>query len=527
MAEIGKTAWADRLREGWSRETRQRLLLSFLAVFLFGLAAHAYGFLRAGFSHDMLNALVTEPVETYWKMQLGRPGIVLYRRVIRGLIAAPWLLGTLSLLWLSLSCFLIVSLFRIPSRVFTVLVAGILTANLSIIAMTATFLYEMDADLFAMLIGIGAVWLWDRGGWKGAFAGVLLITFCIGTYQSMVSVPITLIMLLCIAALLRGDSFSEVFRKGLRALVMLALGGLLYALLVRLMCSWKGINLAMDSYNNVSQTSSLSLFERIEHVYTTWAAAFWNPAKSHIEPLVLVLNVLLALLAFCYLLHWLVKSGSGFREKLLLCLLVLLLPLGMNTAQLSFSRDVHDLMKHAFWLSGLLVLLPAFLLPKEKPLRVSRVVSVVLVFVFLFSNIQTANVVYTRKNLEQNAALSLMTRILGRMEEREDYVPGETVVVFAGVSDQLQDRIPGFEATYDITGCEESSPIEKALTSYNYHIYAAYFRYILNNPAVLAETGIWNHMQKDARVQAMPCYPDKDCMQILDDMLIVKLGETS
>ena len=96
MAENGKTTWADCLRDpeslasrcGWSREVQRRLLLSFLAVFLFGLAAHAYGFLRAGYSHDMLNALVVEPVETYWKMQLGRPGIVLYRRVLRGLIAA-------------------------------------------------------------------------------------------------------------------------------------------------------------------------------------------------------------------------------------------------------------------------------------------------------------------------------------------------------------------------------------------------------------------------------------------------------
>lgn len=527
MAEIGKTAWADRLREGWSRETRQRLLLSFLAVFLFGLAAHAYGFLRAGFSHDMLNALVTEPVETYWKMQLGRPGIVLYRRVIRGLIAAPWLLGLLSLLWLSLSCFLIVGLFRIPSRLFTVLTAGLLTANLSVIAMTATFLYEMDADLFAMLIGICAVWLWDRGGWKGALAGIPLVAFCVGTYQSMISVPITLIMLLCIAALLRGDSFSEVFRKGLSGLGMLVLGGLLYVLLVRLMCSWKDINLAMDSYNDVSQTVSSSLFGRIARTYATWAAAFWNPAKSHIEPPVLVLNCLLLLPALFALLFWLGKSRAGWKEKLLLCLLVLLLPLGMNTAQLRFSRDVHDLMKMAFWLSGLLVLLPFFLLPPEKPLRFSRAVSVILIVVLLFLNIQTANVVYTRKNLEQNAALSLMTRVLGRMEEREDYVPGETVVVFAGVSNQLRDRIPGFESTYDITGCEESSPIEKAQTSYNYHVYAAYFRYILNNPAVLADSGVWNRMQRDGRVAAMPCYPDADCMQMLDGMLVVKMGDLS
>ncbi len=91
-----------------------------------------------------------------------------------------------------------------------------------------------------------------------------------------------------------------------------------------------------------------------------------------------------------------------------------------------------------------------------------------LLFALFCANIQTANVVYTRKSLEQNAALSLMTRVLYRMEEREDYVPGETAVVFVGVSDQLQEQIPGFEATYDITGCEEASPIEKALTSYNY-----------------------------------------------------------
>ena len=524
MAENGKTARADRLRDSWNGDTKQRLLLCFLAVFLFGLAAHAYGFLRAGFSHDMLNALVTEPVETYWKMQLGRPGIVLYRRIVRGLIAAPWQLGLLSLLWLSLSCFLTVRLFRISSRLFTVLTAGILTANLSVIAMTATFLYEMDADLFAMLIGICAVWLWDQDRRKGALAGIPLIAFCIGTYQSMVSVPITLIMLLCIAELLRGETARAVFQKGFRALVMLAVGGLLYLALVHLMCSWKGINLSPDSYNSVGQASSRSLFGHIVHTYTTWIGAFWNPSQTHIEPVVLAINGLLALLGLGHLLYWLRKSESGVGEKLLLCLLVLLLPLGMNTAQLAFSQDVHDLMKYAFWLSGLLVLILVFLAPAGKKPSVSTFCAAALILVFLCSNIQTANIVYTRKNLEQNAALSLMTRVLYRMEARDDYVPGETAVVFAGVSPQLQARIPGFEDYYDITGCEESSPIEKSLASYNYNAYAAYFRYILNNPAVMANTDVWNRMQKDARVQAMPCYPDAGCMQNLDGILVVRMG---
>ena len=152
-------------------------------------------------------------------------------------------------------------------HVFPVLLARILTVNITTVAMTATYLYEMDADLFAVLLGVCAVLLWDRYGRSGALLGALLTACCMGTYQSMVSVPITLAMLLCIAALLRGETFDEVFRKGLRAIAMLGCGALLYWFGVRLMCSLKGINLAMDGYNSVEQEASLSVLGRVARAY--------------------------------------------------------------------------------------------------------------------------------------------------------------------------------------------------------------------------------------------------------------------
>ena len=523
-------SWKNRISEPWrdsrsGAEERRLLLLCFAAVFGFGLAAHAYGFLHASFSHDMLNALVADPLETYWKMQLGRPGIVLYRRIFRGVIAAPWQLGLLSLLWLSLSCFLTVKLFRIKGWGFPVLLAGILTVNITTIAMTATYLYEMDADLFAMLLGVCAVLLWDRYGWPGALLAALLTACCMGTYQSMVSFPITLAMLLCIASLLRGESFREVFQKGLRAIAMLGCGALLYWLAVRLMCSLKGINLAMDGYNSVEQEVSRTVTGRVARAYETWGRAFWDPAHAHIEPIVLALNILLAALGLLGLITWLVKGKAGAKEKLLLCVLLLLLPLGMNTAQLSFSGDVHDLMKFSFWLFYVLCLLPCFVRTQEKPSGLTRGLGAVLALLFLCSNIQTANIVYTKKQLEQEAAESLMTRVLMRLEQREDYVPGETPLVFAGVSDQLREKIPGFEAYYDITGCETASPIVKSTASYNYNIYAAYFRYLLNNPAVMADWELWNRMQEDPRVAELPIYPAEGCMRILDGVMVVRMGE--
>ena len=523
-------SWKNRISEPWrdsrsGAEERKLLLLCFAAVFGFGLAAHAYGFLHASFSHDMLNALVADPLETYWKMQLGRPGIVIYRRIFRGVIAAPWQLGLLSFLWLSLSCFLTVKLFRVKGWGFPVLLAGILTVNITTIAMTATYLYEMDADLFAMLLGVCAVLLWDRYGWPGALLGALLTAGCMGTYQSMVSVPVTLVMLLCIAALLRGEPFAEVFRKGLRAILMLGFGALLYWLDVRLMCTLKGINLAMDGYNSVEQEVSRTVFGRIGQVYQTWSRAFWNPAHAHIEPPVLVLNILLAALGLWGLIRWLVKGKTGGKEKILLCVLLLLLPVGMNTAQLSFSGDVHDLMKYSFWLFYVLCLLPCFAGAWEKPSGTIRGIAAVLMLLLLCANIQTANIVYTKKQLEQEAAGSLMTRVLMRLEQHEDYVPGETPLVFAGVSDQLREKIPGFEAYYDITGCETASPIVKSTASYNYNIYAAYFRYLLNNPAVMADWELWNRMQEDPRVAELPIYPAEGCMRILDGVMVVRMGE--
>ncbi len=523
--------WKNRLYDGWrdgrsGAEERGLLLLCFAAVFGFGLAAHAWGFLHASFSHDMLNALVTDRVETYWKMQLGRPGIVLYRRLLRGVIAAPWELGLLSLLWLSLSSFLAAKLFRIGGRLFPLLLAGILTVNITTIAMTATYLYEMDADLFAVLLGVSAAFLWDRYAWIGVLPGAVLTACCMGTYQSMVSVPVTLLMLLSIAALLRGEDCSAVFRKGLRGLVMLIAGVLLYLLGVRLMCALKDINLSMDSYNRVEQAASGSVPQRIGHAYRSWAWAFWNPKKAHIEPLVLGIDILLPLLAAWKLLRFLLREKKlGIRGKVLLCFLLLLLPLGMNTAQLSFSRDVHDLMKFSFWFFYILCLLPVFLLPAEKGSALPRAAAAVLTLALLCSNIQTANIVYTKKSLEQEAAQSLMTRVLYRLEERGDYVPGETPLVFAGLSGQLQEKLPGFENYYDITGCEEASPLVKATASYNYNVYAAYFRWLLNNPARMADWEEWNRLQEDPRVREMPVWPDPGCIQSADGTMVIKMGD--
>nr|MCR5090651.1 hypothetical protein [Oscillospiraceae bacterium] len=320
-----------------------------------------------------------------------------------------------------------------------------------------------------------------------------------------------------------GERFADVFRKGLRGLLMLLLGAAVCWFAVRLMCSVKQINLSPDSYNSAEMGGEQSVLSGFLKAFRTLAESFWNPQAAHIETPVLVLNILLPLAACLRLLSGGGRKLAGAAEKLLFLVLLLLLPLGMNTAQIVFSQDVHELMQMAFWLFYLLCLLPFFVVPPERTWQ--RTVASLLLVLLLASGIQTANIIYTKKHLEEEACSSLMTRVLGRLEEQPDYQPGRTPLVFVGISEQLQRHLCGFDAYYDLNGCENSNPLVKSDATYYYNTYAAWFRYMLNNPAVMAGTSDWTRLQTDPRVQAMPSYPADGCMALLDGVYVVKMGD--
>lgn len=525
--------WEDGLSPA---EEKKRFWLCLAFVFFWGLLAHAYGFLQDSFSHDVLNALYADGVETFWKMQLGRFFAVLYRRSIRGALTLPWLIGLLALLWLSLAVFFTARLLRIRSRSLLFVTAGVFVANLTVTALTATYIYELDIDLFAMLAAVIAAFLWARYGWVGCLLGACFVAGTLGLYQSYLSVAIVLVMLSSMLSLLDGEGFLPVLRKGLRGILMLLLGGGLYYALLRLMMAAKNIVTDTGSYNSVYAVFSPAegapgLGESLRAVYQNWADSFLDPAAAHVEPAARLLHLLLLALLALLVLLVLFRGRQGWAEKALLLVLLALLPFGCNVTRLLSGRDVHDLMKYAFWLSYLAVLLLSrwaaenLTLPRFPAGKAAHGLCLLLCALLLWGNVQTANAAYVKKDLEQEATLSLMTRVLYRLEAQPDYVPGETPLVFAGAAEQLAPAVYGFDSYRDITGLEAPTAIPTANAEYYYNAYAAYFRYILNTPANFCEHRLWNELQLNETVQAMPAYPAEGCLRMVDGVMVVKMGD--
>lgn len=512
---------------------KKSLSFAFITTFIWGMVSHSYGFLHSNFSHDSLNEFNGAYFGNTFKVELGRFMVPLYRAIFRSDITLPWLIGVLSLLWIALAVFLVIKIFNIESRTTAFLVPGIFTANITVTAMTATYLHDLDCDMFGLLMAVMAVYCW-KNVHKGVAFGAILVAISLGVYQSYISVTIALVMFVCILDLLNKATFKSVFLKGLKAILMIFLGGAIYYILMNLTSVISDITLSSGNYNSVDRMLVLTIQSipgLIFGAYKDFCYRFICVVTPYPDLLVKAISVILVLAAGVPVISGLLDKEIKPAEKCLCVLLLLLLPLGMNITYILVMGDTHDLMAFAIWLFYLLILLLMDWLVKTIKLRkkesrykgtpnIVRLISVLLISVLLYGNVQTANVLYLKKDLEQDAFLSLMTRVVYRIEDCDEYIPGTTKVVIAGLPEQLNDGIPGFEKYQRVTGAWSTYVPQVATPSR----YQAYVDFIQLNPMIMAEETIWEAMLRDQRVIEMPGYPSDGCLAMIDDVLVVKLG---
>lgn len=523
----------ERLTESIQRH-KKLLLFCLLSVFLWGLMAHGYGFLHSSFSHDSLYEFNGDGISNYIRVQNGRFISPICRRVFRTDLTLPWLIGVLGLIWVGLSVFLTARIFHLESKLVVFLIAGFFTANLTVSSTAATFLHDFDCDMLALLFSVGAVFLWNRRKW-GFLPGALLVMLSLGLYQSYICVTITMGMLVCMMELLDGRTAKEVAAKGLRGCAMLLLGGAIYFVVMKAVLLVTQIPMLTGVYNSLDRPLQVAdknwfdiryvigetywlLFDRVIHVLSPFPEVTrWGSIC-----LLVITAVLLAI--------GVLSKRVRLPEKVLVLILTLLLPVAMNLMHLiTLGSASHELMIYAYWL---IYLIPLLLVQRllgwlgrgnshaiaSRVCRGTGAVCAALILVLSYANVQTANAMYLKKDLEQDAYLSVMTRVVYRMEETQGYVPGETPVVMVGLPQQLNEVIPGFEAYRKPNGMWMSDVLNYGDAGH----WAAYFKYVLLNPAKIVSGSEW---YDDPRVEALPCYPAQGCTAIIDGTLFVKLSE--
>ena len=129
-----------------------------------------------------------------------------------------------------------------------------------------------------------------------------------------------------------------------------------------------------------------------------------------------------------------------------------------------------------------------------------------------------ANQLFFKKDMNRQANLSMMTRVTEDIEEYDGYVREKTPVLFIGTPTHQLAAYKVMPALSGYTGDHHYSQISHE------HIFPVYYQYVMQLRIKLCDGQRKEELQADERVKQMPTYPQEGSIQMIDDILVVKLS---
>lgn len=516
------------IRDDFGNETDKFV---FAASVVIMIVAHGFCFMNLMFSHDSLSFYDMETME---KVKLGRwlYPIIEHRRCF----ATPWLMGVLSILFISISVVLVTKILRFNK--YQGLCVGILFGtNVALTSLFCTYIYDADADCLGIMLACFAVYLYEKlPRVVNIIVSALTLVMCLSLYQAYICIAIGLFVLLVIMESAKSCSWNEVglaLWNGVQKVIVLVVATIVYIPIMNAASRHYGVSLSTD-YNGPGNLSSLTvggLFEEIPSVYKYFADSFFVVTEINTSMLARMNWIMMFLFAVALTIY--IITHKKFLGSLVLIIpCFLLMPLALNVIQLMSGGMMHHLMIFAYCI---IYLLPIVLLSEVQyanednrfmhtgivwARNAVNVVIVLIIFVIGFYNIVYANGAYVHKKLVYDNTALHAQAIWEDIKNVDGYIEGDTQVVFMGelAASNILYRNNSVARRYSgvLTGSGSSSISYEATASrYYYGILGRDVDITFDNPEIL---------QND-QYKSMPIYPIDGYCKKIGDKVVVKISE--
>lgn len=508
--------------QSYYEKNRKQIILAFLFTFIWGLWAHGFAFFNITLSHDALYDFYSGPDSDAWQISLGRVLVPLYHKITGSQVVLPWSSGLISLVWIAASCYLVIELLGLTKTWQIIVISGIMTCNRTMIALIATFAPWLGSDMMALLLAVISVCCWKKYCYSRNVihlaCGSVSLACSMALYQSFLSAAILLIILCSIASLLDSRNAAEVFRNGLFAIAMVLFGAVIYFILMKTVLAVTGVTIQTGSHNTLDQlwTYNESIIMRVVNCLKITIECFFSKVYViYPKRIIVFCNILLFAIGFLILCMQIKNAKPALATILLLALLLLAAPFAANIIRL--VNSVHDLMLYAVWL---LYLLPILLLDRgAKYLKADSLPVIACVFFLFvlcsFAQVQTANLIYVEKEMQYDAALSIMTTVMHDIETQDGYIEGETPVLMLGKPEYFLVDLPERYRFRDILLIQQRSPITYTLQEY--------FRTVLQRNVLVIDE---NSPLVPAVLPVTTPYPSKDYIAMVDGVIVIDFNDT-
>ena len=492
----------------WPEKLPERLRpcrLPFFSALLAGLLAHGFAFANKLPNADELSSLYGKGMT----VGSGRWGLELSKYLFPS-ISTPWIYGLLSLVLLSAAACLMVRIFRIRSPLLIAVLSGLLTV---FPAQTATFSYMFTAPSYALalLLVFVSVWFSQRETLAGWLLSLVLLLLGISIYQAYIAFASSFFVILMLQKLLRGEgSAREIFLFGLKRLALLACALLLYL---------GSIPIALQFYSgdfvDYGVAQETSVFFRALVAYSSFLHTLTRDYFDYVHGGFSRIMHVFALLPAVYVsLRWLFRCRD-WGKILLFLLCLLLLPLSMYCIYLIAETGIiHSMVLYSFLSLYVFAVVAAEELRGEAAPLLRQLVALSLALVAA-GNVFYANAFYLKLHLRYEHSYALYTGIAAQVRQTPGFDENTKLAILGEAETGLY-TMPEME-DYDLIW-----PADDLTNAYTREYFVE--RYV-GFDVPFADREEKRALKEDPRVQEMPIYPAYGSVQMIDDYLVIRLGE--
>ena len=436
----------------------------------------------------------------------------------------PFLSGIISIIFHALGGICICKILDVKSKITAGLIGAVVV---SFPAVTSVMMYNYVADGYAIayfLSTLAAVYMTKEK--PGFVVPAILIALSTGIYQAYITVTITLVLFhLTDGLVFKSTSFGVALKKAAYMLLTGLCGVVIYAAALKVILGIFSVELL--DYQGANQTASLSNINIPASLYVvkeTFRKCFFDLSGG--VNLHVVINGIVLLFTLTYYLKSIVTNKVYKKPASLVMIFVLGIMLVLGAGALAFvnpSVDYHNLM-----LMGYLVFYLCFIIiyergteKTEKRTAVKCWVVLLTTALIIANQVVIANVSYHKAQMAYEKSYGVLTRIADRIEQTEGADACDKILVVGALADSEAYSV---NLTPDITGITDGYIIraddevvgQSVLTSALNDYCGKNYTFISGDQK--------DAMLKREDIKSMKKWPAKDCVAVIEDIVVVKLG---
>lgn len=501
---------------------------AFLVSLFIGIITHIIAITSLIMSQDGLWNSIQYFKPGIWELSIGRWGLVLFQ-LFNFYLALPSISIITSLIAISCMVVLIVDLFDIKSRIYIFLIAIIYVTSPSL---TSLLMYPFTsfAYCFNYLICVFAFWIFvkDKNRVRKVSIISILIMFSISIYQSVISVYFALFFMTSFINIsIHKKDMKELISDFVDFLSTLLIGGILYYVVTKIVLDFNNLSkISYKGFDNVFSILFKDFFINVLQTYKDFGTYLFGDKyiynSNFRREIFTILSFIISIIYIIFAINKI--EGNSKKERIIKTIIgafiVLCIPISLCFLDLILEEEIW----YALSTYQIVLVFPFSLSLLEK-IDKGIILKWLMVICYLyigFTYYLSDNASYIALKLSYNQTYSYASRILGRIENLDEYYVGKKILI-AGIIEDKYYKKQSDIYTY-VSSPQFRNPVLHGTYEGAQGTWDRFYKIFLGRQLYFCSRDEYEKIISSDEFYKMDIFPNKESVKIIDDIIVVKLN---